>query len=961
MQALCLTAMLGCNASTGSRCCKEGSTSRFPVTECPMHHPWFSKRDGCTSPTRMESGGASGESLAARAACWLQCDRDCRLAPPPVLRRWAVLSTASFAYYSKPDQAEVKGLFNLADVSFTPGWALHNRKAPTPHVFSVHTPGRVYYFAVANDEEVFRWGRAFDEVRHSALADMSHAASQPFDEDGGATGGGYSQQLAPAPPARHGMHESKRSDTPPPPPPAGAMAEKAIVYVMHRGGGVGGSDARVTLKLNPSKLPTTRVIALKKALARKVDVAPADISLFRDEAAAAAKSPLADTATCGECGMQSHTTQLIMLIAGQQQDTTPTTSMAVAEPPAPAPTGPVPVAVRIARRMVLQRVFGAVPGASGAGGNLTGMVKRGDLLHAMEGDEELSRWGGAAGLYARIEAPPANAQQGGGSDPKLVSWAEVCDALAAENRSISAPSDAAAMAVAPLAAQQQLEAASTGGSASAAGGSLRGRHEYGQDSAPPSPFGSPAPSVSGSVMREAESAPTEALVATGSGTLGVDRQALEASLAAPHEHDFGTARVLLTVDLSESVGGEISVGVHDSAEAVATAFLQEHAPGSDDSLKSALCTEVLHALAEVHGAESSGLQEALKQSNEHLMLAQSSLVAVLRASRALVSAAAAQGVALPPTDELASLPEGAGMRASADLAQRVAAKLLGESSSPKAAAGRDSAASGPSADSSAVVANLRHELAAARVELREMQFQVQTAEAETAEARAAATDALHNSGTNSAVLTREEWRAWAREKRELIAAANADRAALTQELNRLRDSLRLTPGAEGTEAKLRALDDDRARLNAANARLQAQSDTLQHEVRQLQDQWQAEQSEWNTERARLTQQLSDVAGVAVAGGGTAIALGPSSAIVPASRRELEDSAAELAGVQAAHKSALKNWAEETEVLTQMWKSDKAAWAAERATMKRQREAVEGTLGNAPQGHSVPAVSPMGKY
>ncbi len=865
-------------------------------------------------------------------------------------------------------------MFNLADVSFTAGWALHNRKAPTPHVFSVHTPGRVYYFAVANDEEVFRWGRAFDEVRHSALADMSHAASQPFDEDGGVMG---EQQLGPAPPGRAGRPESKRSDTPPPPPPAAAVAaagEKAIVYVMHRGGGVGGSDSRVTLKLNPGKLAGTRVIALKKALARKVDVAPADIALYRDEAAAAAGIPLADTSTCGECGMQSHDTQLVMVVQGQQHgDSGPTTSMQLADAAAQPAPGPVPVSVRIARRMVLQRLFGGLPGASGAGGALSGLVKRADLLHAMEHDEELSRWTGTAGLYARLEAPPADATLPGGAkpDPKLVAWSEVCDALAAENRRITAPTDADAVAVAPLQQQESAQAAlgtsapnSVSGSASVAGGaspSARSGREGG--TAPPSPFGSPAPSVSESITREAAEAPVEALVKTGTGTLGVDRSALEASLAAPQEHEFGTARVVLTVDLSDTVGGEISVGVHDSAEAVASAFLQQHAPGSEDSLKSALSAEVLHALVEVHGAESSGLQEALKQSNEHLMLAQSSLLAVLRASRALVSAAAAQGVTLPAAQELASLPEGAGLRASADLAQRVAAKLLGEEHSAPAGTQQQGHSGASASDSSAVVSNLRHELAAARVEVREMQFQVQQAEAELEEARAAAREALHSSTTDSAVLTREEWRAWAREKRELIAAANADRAALTQELNRLRDSLRLTPGAEGTEAKLRALDDDRARLNAANARLQAQADGMQREMRQMHDQWQAEQSEWNTERARLTQQLADVAGVAVSGGGTATGLGPSSAIVPASRRELEDSAAELAGVQAAHKSALKNWAEETEVLTQMWKSDKAAWAAERATLKRQIDALHATLGSASSEgtRQVPAVSPLGRY
>jgi len=883
-----------------------------------------------------------------------------------------VLSTAAFAYYSKPDLVEVKGLFNLSDVSFTPGWALHNRKAPTPHVFSVHTPGRVYYFAVANDEEVFRWGRAFDEVRHSALADMSHAASEPFDEDGSPQASHGGAQLAPAPAARHGAVESKHSDTPPPPPPgaAGSAGDKAIVYVLHRGGGVGGSDSRVTLKLNPSKLAGTRVVALKKALARKVDVAPADISLFRDESAAAAGVPLADTATCGESGMRSHSTQLVMLIAGQH-DIAPTTSMQLAPAPAAPAPGPVSVSVRIARRMVLQRVFGAVPGAAGTSGNLTGLVKRAELLRAMEQDEELSRWSGAAGLYARIEAPPADSQLPGGGRPDayLVSWGEVCDALAAENRHITAPSDAGAMAVAPLVAaeadQPTSRAGSTLGSVGAAGGSTRVGHEFGEDSTPPSPFGSPAHSVANHVAREAMQAPTEALVSTGSGSLGVDRAALEASLAAPQEHDFGSARVVLTVDLSDTVGGEVSVGVHDNAEAVASAFLQQYAPGSEDSLKAALSLEVLHALAEVHSAESSGLQEALQQSNEHLMLAQSSLVAVLRASRALVSAAAAQGVSLPAAEELAQLPEGAGMQASADLAQRVAAKLLGDGT--RAATGapdRQQLQQAPAAapDASAVIASLRHELASSRVEVREMQFQVQQAEAEAVEAREAARDALHSSSTDSAVLTREEWRAWAREKRELIAAANADRAALTQELNRLRDSLRLTPGAEGTESKLRALDDDRARLNAANARLQGQSDSWQQEMRHMRDQWQAEQSEWNAERARLTQQLSDVAGVAVAGGGTATHLGPSSAIVPASRRELEDSAAELVGVQAAHKSALKNWAEETEVLTQMWKSDKSAWAAERATLKRQIDALHATMGSAQSvGQRVPAVSPLGKY
>jgi hypothetical protein len=456
-----------------------------------------------------------------------------------------------------------------------------------------------------------------------------------------------------------------------------------------------------------------------------------------------------------------------------------------------------------------------------------------------------------------------------------------------------------------------------------------------------------------------------ALVTTGQGTLGVDRSALEAALAPPQEHEYGTARVVLTVDLSDTVSGELPVGVSDNAHALAGDFLRQHAPGADASLGAALSAEVLHALVEVHGAEGSGLQQALQQSNEHLMLAQSCLVAVLRASRALVSTYAAQGVSWPDADALASLPEGVGLRASAELAQRVAAKLLGETAAVPPSAAVTGAPSVPAGgmDSSAVVANLRHELASARVEVRELQFQVQQAEAEAEEAQQAARTALHNSTTDSAVLTRDEWRAWAREKRELIAAANADRSALTQELNRLRDSLRLTPGAEGTEAKLRALDEDRARINASNARLSAQANAMQREVQETHDRWQAEQSGWNTERARLTQQLADVAGIAVAGGGTAMpGLFASSAMVPASRRELEDSATELAGVQAAHRSALKNWAEETEVLTQLWKSDKAAWSAERSTMKRQIDALHATLTKAASPHTaqrVPAVSPMG--
>ena len=878
-------------------------------------------------------------------------------------KRWVVLSTAAFAYYTKPDKLDLKGAFNVGDFSFTAGWTLLDRKAPTPHVFSVHTPKRVYYFAVSNDEEVFRWGRAFEEVKHSTLADLRH-------EEGGweAPGEGGSEEPS------EGKAAAPASWAPAGSPPT--TPSKVKVFVEHRGGGAAGTDVRVTLKLPAAKLGSIRVLSLKKALATKKNIAVEDISLFRDAAAAASGVPLADSASCDQAGIGPEGPPLVMVVAppsplaaaaAAAEESAPFASLAVEEPPAVPLGSPVPVAARIARRMALQRVFAAQPGASTTGGALSGSVPRKDFVQALESDPEVSAWRGAATLLAKLEAPgPGRSAVGGGDlDPTYLTWSEVCDVLHEEHPNISAGSDATA-----LHSTTQSPGPGTllhqGGEGASAGG--------GSPSRPPAV-------PTGARVSPPSAAEAGTLAQAGGDMLGVSETALRGAMGPPPASTYGDSRVVMKVDVEEGVKGEVSVGVHDEASAVAAAFLHQHAPSADPALVAALTTEVLHALVEVHGVEAGGLRETLASTTDQLLLAQTCLAAVLRAAQAVAVAAEEAGVRTPQGQALTDLPSGAAIASSAALAQRVADRLMGGAGatttpgargSPGGSPSTASGASGGGADAS-LSAALRHELAASRAEVRELQLQLAAAKEEASEAREAARSAYHATSTDAAVLTRDEWRAWAKEKRELIAAANADRKALMAETARLRDALRLTPGAEGTEARLRALDEDRARLNTTNAKLAAHVAALEGEIKNLYGQWEADQKEWVGERGRLTAQLADVTDAATGGRLTSIspAAVPDS-LVPASRAQLDTLRQELEGEREGRAAAVKNWSEETEVLTQLWSEDKAAWAAEREMYRRQIHALKKTAGtpvdeddmsstmrSVPGRGGVSAVSPLG--
>jgi seryl-tRNA synthetase len=114
-----------------------------------------------------------------------------------------------------------------------------------------------------------------------------------------------------------------------------------------------------------------------------------------------------------------------------------------------------------------------------------------------------------------------------------------------------------------------------------------------------------------------------------------------------------------------------------------------------------------------------------------------------------------------------------------------------------------------------------------------------------------------------------DWRAWAAEKRELLARGNADRALLIEENKRLRAALD-TRGME-VEARLRAADEDRARLAADLAGLSAARNRAEAELRQVYRQWEEDGRRWAVERKRLNDQL-DALLAATASAGSAMLL-----------------------------------------------------------------------------------------
>jgi hypothetical protein len=69
-----------------------------------------------------------------------------------------VLTESAFVYYTRPGhaRADVRGGFDLEATSTRLGWRL-TLPSPTPHVFTIATPHREYYFAAPSAAEAQQW------------------------------------------------------------------------------------------------------------------------------------------------------------------------------------------------------------------------------------------------------------------------------------------------------------------------------------------------------------------------------------------------------------------------------------------------------------------------------------------------------------------------------------------------------------------------------------------------------------------------------------------------------------------------------------------------------------------------------------------------------------------------------------------------------------------------------------
>eukprot|EP01138_Halocafeteria_seosinensis_P011003 gb/GECG01011238.1/.p1 GENE.gb/GECG01011238.1/~~gb/GECG01011238.1/.p1 ORF type:complete len:688 (+),score=95.35 gb/GECG01011238.1/:1-2064(+) len=80
-------------------------------------------------------------------------------------KRYCVLTSHRFMYYSDSSKQELRGEFVLENTRFHVGWNLNNKKSPTPHVFSITTGQRNYYFSCRTHGEALDWRQAYDDAR----------------------------------------------------------------------------------------------------------------------------------------------------------------------------------------------------------------------------------------------------------------------------------------------------------------------------------------------------------------------------------------------------------------------------------------------------------------------------------------------------------------------------------------------------------------------------------------------------------------------------------------------------------------------------------------------------------------------------------------------------------------------------------------------------------------------------
>lgn len=633
-------------------------------------------------------------------------------------------------------------------------------------------------------------------------------------------------------------------------------------------------------------------------------------------------------------------------------------------PGAPAPT---PAAVlsaitglddattqRLQRRLKLRRLFNALAAGAtdlyaGDAGALasypeappTAAVERTEFAVALGVDEEMMGWDEYDPLLARLLVPSRGARG-------TFTW----DDFSSMFREV----------------QQQLDAATVKGAvaaAHAAAAALAPAPQAHVVASQPAPARSPVLSTTRKLSAISDISSTlqlgPAAIVHSPTAAASDASSPTAATSAPLPMPRKYA-MQLTVDTPSGQAYDINLFAGDDAEAIAAQFIATH--GLDASEHSAVLTGAIqHALLDAYQME---LQDAMRLRADAVQEAEQAKAQAAEAANAASTAASARIAQLE-----AQLQEA---QASAASAASSAATAAAEAASRSSLLEEDvrrlttelAAATQSAKDTNAAFAAYRSEMDEAGRRRNAWERYVDGGAAVTAASPAVSfMGATHTPYTRpgaadtaaASVMHSSDWRAWAAEKRDILSRANADRATLIEENKRLRAALD-GRGVEA-EARLRSADEERATLAAEKHAITAARDKVEHELANVYAQWEADGRRWASERRRMTEQLDALLAAAALGGMHSAGTGGSyEGGFPASVGGAMAARADMEAVAkwaAERETILRNWGDESALLTSLWNKDKTTWAAQREAVLRSLHVaatnVQDALGAVEQPHA----------
>jgi hypothetical protein len=454
--------------------------------------------------------------------------------------------------------------------------------------------------------------------------------------------------------------------------------------------------------------------------------------------------------------------------------------------------------------------------------------------------------------------------------------------------------------------------------------------------------------------------------------------------------------MVMTVELGESLSEDLHITVGDDPASMAADFVARHGLDPDEFL-GPLEAEIRASLLDAYKLE---LADAVTARKDALAQAAAAQVCSLLSCRVVWSILpipllqAELARERRAADELQShVARAANAKDSGTAAVAAATELRAEVSSLRerataAEAARSDAAAAASA-AAATVARLEAELAEERrrhsADVEALTLDLAAARKEVASARAAADEAVRRKATwerlvegnphagvggegtpvvapspsGSAVSSASgvplhatnDWRAWAAEKRELLARANADRALLSEENRRLRAALD-SRGVE-VEARLRLADEAASRAASDTHALAAARERAEAELRTVYRQWEADGARWAAERRRLTAQLDALLGATTTTSGSPSAAGGDVSALGATVTLADALAVRQAmGLGAAPLSASSSFSRGTPAAAAAAAAtDPAAWSAQREDILRGLRTLQTALTNALPGNT----------